>query len=216
MGYARVTLLNVLQIIKEYFPNLSELKMLELGNQYIDRNECSDIFQSFSYTSSSIFSADFFKAIGFSVVSTDYNHQDNTYYCDLKIPSNDTQLLNTFSLITDLGTLEHVGQDEPNEQLLLHQYNALKNFHEFGKENCIYYHILPLKGYWYKHGACDYTIEFWIDFCKLCKYTLLQTEIVNYRPDLQIGITYKKTEHSIFPSFDEFLKLNGIRSTFYD
>lgn len=217
MGYARITLLYILDLIKKYFTNLSDLKMLELGNQYIDLNTCTDIFQQYSYSPDSNLSFDFFKSIGYYIISIDYNHQDNTYFCDLKVPSKDLQLINQFSLITDLGTLEHIGQDESYEQLLYFQYIALHNLHQFGKENCIYYHILPLKGHWYKHGACDYTEGFWIDFCKLCNYTLLENpNIVNYTSDLLLSISYQKTSSSIFPSYDKFIQLKGLRSTFFD
>ncbi len=217
MGFAKETLENLLSILKLHFTSFNSIKMLELGNQFVDNSECTDIFNAFSYNSTSKLSKDFFDFISISCISIDNNNEDNTYFCDLRSISQDLNLINNFDIITNLGTLEHIGQYESPDLLLQYQYNALQNIHSFGKVGCIYYHVVPLKGYWYKHGACDYTDEFWSRFCNLCSYTIInELYTISYRPDLLLGITYQKTEQSTFPSFDEFYKLPGLRSTYFD
>lgn len=217
MGYHTLTLQILMDMIKDNFSSFNDIHMLELGNQFFELNEIGPFLQTFQYNSTSKLSKHFFDALNINCISIDINKEDDTYYCNLKENSNDSTLLNNFNLITDLGTLEHVGQYEPPEDLLMSQYTALKNIHNFGKLGCIYYHIVPLKGHWYKHGACDYTPDFWTQLCLLAKYDIVNSPFeVKYRPDILLGIIYKKTEKSSFPSFEQFCKLPGLRSTAND
>jgi hypothetical protein len=217
MGFSQETLETLLLILKSQFTSFNDIKMLELGNQYAEHSDCAAVFNTYSYIPSSILSKNFFTFLSINCISIDINNEDNSYFCDLRNISEDPKLLNNFDIITNLGTLEHIGQYESPDLLLQYQYVALKNIHSFGKEGCIYYHVVPLKGYWYKHGACDYTPEFWTSFCTLCSYTILnEPYTISYRPDLLLGIVFKKTQTSIFPSFEEFSKLPGLRSTYFD
>jgi hypothetical protein len=217
MGYNTVLLEEVLRIAKLYFNSFDDIQMLELGDQQFHLPEIMHLFSTYNYSPPNNTSKSFFDHINIKYFCIDYNGHTNTHYCDLKESSEDTSLIDSFNFITDIGTLEHVGENEQVENLLHYQYMALKNLHLFGKVGCLYYHALPMFGNWHKHGVCDYNATFWKDFCKLCNYTIIKEPFeLGESPYILICIEYKKEETSVFPTFEQFCTLTGLRSTAND
>lgn len=217
MGYNKIILQEVLQVAETYFTSLSEVNMLELGNQHYCIEDVSPILSTYKFNPPNHVAKYFFDFLTMKCVSIDNNGEDNTYFCNLKQISEDDALLNSFNLVTDVGTLEHIGQDETPENLLVNQYTALKNLHIFGTNGCIYYHSVPMVGNWYKHGACDYDATFWKEFCQLCNYTIIKEPFeICQHPNILICVIYKKEETSVFPTFEQFSSLPGLRSTAND
>jgi hypothetical protein len=217
MGYTRLILEEILFLTEKYYQSFNQIKMLECGNQHYLIEDVSAILLKYKFNCQTHIAKHFFDYLNIKCVSIDFNGEDNTYYCNLKQVSEDNALVNSFNLVTDAGTLEHIGQDEDTMNLLYNQYTALKNLHLFGMDGCIYYHALPKVGNWYKHGACDYDAGFWKNFCELCNYKILKEPFdISEYPRILICIVYRKDKESSFPSFEQFSTLQGLRSTAND
>jgi len=233
MGYSKKTLQNLLNVLKaiQETRSLNGLKMLELGNQFYFEeqtsewagyNKCVPInYSDFGFNNTSHIIKYFFEHLGIIHTSIDYNGLDGALKCDLRDDLYEI-LKSKFDIITNLGTTEHVGEDLTNDDdLYFNQYQCFKNLHNLGNIGCIYYHVLPLTKNWYKHGACDYSFNFFNVLINKCPYqNIFEPFLEDYRVkysnsmnENSICLCYMKVSDEPFISFEEFKCIEGIRST---
>ena len=214
MGYENATLEKVLTVTNKIFSGFNGVKMFELGNQEVYNIEKAyPLFKSMRYIPQSPIAKYFFQHLGFTHVSVDYNGLDGAFQYDVRSDIS-SKFTERFDVLTNLGFTEHVGEKDDFKKLLHAQYAVFKNLHELGNETALYYHCVPLTNNWYKHGVCDYSLEFFKTFADICKYEVILGPFVeDYHPEKQASIFFRKTAESRFPSFEEFCKIDGLRST---
>lgn len=220
MGYVSITLSKILEFLEKHFGKFKGLRMLELGDQKVwDYSQNFPLFLKYKYETSSPYTKKFFEHLGFLHTSIDYSGLNGSIKIDLR--DNLPKKINLkFDVVTNLGTTEHVGEDDSHENIILNQYKVFKNLHEVGDIGCVYYHVVPLTKNWHKHGACDYSKEFFNELCKKCGYKILVPVFEEkYRKEknrILISMIYEKTKNNNFLSLEEFSKIKGIRTTFFD
>lgn len=161
------------------------LRMAELGNQKMR----SDVLGH------SIAAKKFFTAMGIDHTSIDINGKDGALPIDLREPITRKDLLGTFDLVTNFGTIEHVSR----------QYPAWKNVHELAKSGGLFLHLVPEAGSWPGHCEFRYDERFFPALAKLCAYDVLR----HYRHEIDpahrfVAAVLRKTA-SAFPLETEFL-----------
>ena len=188
--------------------------MFELGNQEIYGMEKAIGFLStFGYKPSSTIVKYFFEFLGINHTSVDYNGLDGAHKLDVRQDISN-HFPTKFDVLTNLGFTEHVGENSAWSTLIAGQYAVFKNLHELGNENAIYYHCVPLTRNWYKHGVCDYSLEFFSELAAVCGYMILKGPFIeDYHVEKQASVFFQKTPTSTFPSFERFSQLPGLRST---
>lgn len=102
-----------------------------------------------------------------------------------------------FDIITNFGTLEHVGNF----------YIGFYNVHTLCKIGGLMFHVLPKTGHWPKHGNFYVTVEFFENLAKLCNYEILtnfeeKTKVGGNRSN-QIYCVYRKLPSSKFTLTEE-------------
>jgi hypothetical protein len=85
------------------------------------------------------------RACGFSYRALDIFEAENTTLFDLNFQEPGPELRESFDLVTNFGTTEHV----------LNQYLSMKTVHELARPGGLIYHDLPLAGY-HNHGYFSY------------------------------------------------------------
>jgi hypothetical protein len=99
----------------------------------------------------------YFESIGIEHVSIDWNGQDGALPYDLQQP---LPLDRTFDVVTDIGCIEHVEQQEP----------VWRNVHNFSHGYMV--HILPLVNTWKGHGLYKYEMEFLRTLAQVNQYVI--------------------------------------------
>lgn len=120
---------------KELFEPLPGKTMLELGNK-----------------KTNIVWKNYFTELGYEHTSVDWNGQDGALKLDLREPLN----LGTFDIITNIGTTEHVSEQEP----------AWRNIIEAMHLNSLFITTTPFSG-WKHHGMWHPTKEFYESLAEL-------------------------------------------------
>lgn len=113
--------------------------MLELGNKFNGQ-----INRSYK---------DFFESHGIKHTSVDWNGKDGALKLDLRKPIN----LGTFDMVTNIGTTEHVSEQEP----------VWRNICEALAVGSILCSITPTPGHWCWHGEHYPSDEFYRALCRL-------------------------------------------------
>lgn len=103
---------------------------------------------------------------GADAICIDRNGRDNALPLDLSEPVY-RQLHGRFDLVTDFGTLEHVVAD---------QQQAFRNVHELTKPGGVMVHCLPDPETKPRHGVWAYTVEWFQELAKRCRYDVLHCE----------------------------------------
>jgi hypothetical protein len=206
-------------------------KMLELGNQVINPELADRIDKEMGiilprtpgpdrYIPGRILAIgkSYYTALGYNHTSIDTNGYDGSLPLDLT--KCHPQLNDTFFIVTDHGTIEHI----PG---IHQQYLLFKNLYEWGAEGCVYGHCVPMGhaehnqilGYlWPRHGFFGYSSDFWNAFIDACKYKISKVDTV---PNMATGTkhlhysaaAYIKTKDSIFLDFDKFSQLYDLYVT---
>jgi len=228
-GYRAESLDIVLKAIKSEFNfTFQGLKMLEFGNQHFHGYESTNkilldlIFQKYGYeyhhqNSSAKY---FFLNLGFHHTSIDYNGLDGALALDARADLTE-HLIEKYDVITNIGFSEHIGERDFEEELLSHQYAIFKNFHNLGKEGSLYIHVNPYRANWFRHGICDYSLDFFRTLVDLNNYSLkflfLSDELVGYfGGGLQVVSVYQKPHTDPFITFEKFQALPGLTSIYGD
>jgi|TARA_B110000881_G_scaffold127095_1_gene111628 hypothetical protein len=163
MGY-RTSYLNWMnEHIAPTFPNVSGLKMLELGNQVIKPDKRIPETTGKAY----------YTRLGYEHTSVDLNGLDGALVKDLSNLEHFTEFQNYFDVITNAGTIEHV---EPYES----QHTAFLNVHNSLKTGGIAIHIGPELGTT-KPGHCQYyyDLPFWDNITEHSDYDFLGTCVLS-------------------------------------
>lgn len=220
MGYERETLEALVRVLKNEVIDLSGVLMIELGNQevYGNYHKVEQLYAEHGYVHrmERRIVKPFFEHLGLRCTQIDYNGKDGALPYDVR--KDVTPLLPTkFRVLTNIGFTEHVGEGESEANLLLNQYGVFKNLHDLGEVGAIYYHCVPLTRFWYRHGVCDYALEFFSGLCAFNRYSILKGPYEEtYHPETQVAVFYKKTSDAPFMTFEQFSCLPGLRSTARD
>jgi len=220
MGYERELLESLLAVLKTGIGDLSGVPMLEFGNQevYGHYDKVERLYAEYGYTHCSPRRVvkPFFEHLGLRCTQIDYNGRDGALALDVR-KDIAACLPQTYKVITNIGFSEHVGEGEVESSLLRNQYGAFKNFHDVGAVGAVYFHCVPLARNWYKHGVCDYTLDFFSQLCAANEYSIVKGPYIEaYHPELQSAVAYKKVKDVPFISFEQFSALPGLRSTARD
>jgi hypothetical protein len=169
--------------LDNHFPDFGGKKMLELGNQHIKKS----VFETISIKERT--AKAYFQRIGFKHTSFDINGQDGAKVVDLsKI---DKKYVNNFSIITNMGTTEHV---EP----LKRQYECFNNIHNWCEKDGIMLHVVPEVGGFKNHCQLYYTMKFFEDLSDFNGYEILELEKFTKANGILIMACVKKTEDNKF------------------
>ena len=136
---------------------------------------------------------DFYLLNGAKLVATiDIHGKDSAIPIDLNEPIKIFH--NTFDVVTDYGTLEHV----------TNQYQAFKNTHEITKIGGIMIHVLPLIDNWAGHCRWYYNINFANKLAELCAYEKIELLETTHRGKQNfLAFAFKKTKLD-FISLEDF------------
>jgi hypothetical protein len=107
--------------------------------------------------------ADVFEQCGFLHTSIDISpYGKNVILFDLNVDTVPSSLRETFDLVTNFGTTEHI----------LNQYNCFATVHDFTKLNGLMYHDLPMGGYFF-HGYFSCTPMLFFHLANANDYEIL-------------------------------------------
>lgn len=182
----------ILKTIRDNNIALNKCRMIELGNQLLRP----------SYKPAKLH----FQSLGVDHVSVDLNGKNGALKLDLQQEINDISLINTFDILTNFGTTEHIKQ----------QYTCWLNIHNLVKQRGIFIHTVPRVGHWRKHGYHKYNLEFFQRLADNCGYKLIENFIRkgDSKKDLISCSMIKKEENkfissSIFNGLFNFLEERG-------
>ena len=174
MGYAPHNIHFTEKNIRKVFPDPTGLKLLELGDQEIIK--LADFQYSFPNQGElkhSAWSKHYFENKGYDHTSVDLKGLRGSEIRDLRNPEEFLDWHDTFDILTNSGTTEHV---EPRDS----QYEWFKIIHDVVKVGGIFIHILPdaeqlmRYGYWKNHCNIYYTEAFFEQLSIECGYKIIQ------------------------------------------
>jgi len=148
--------------VDKVYKDVTNLKMLELGNQIIRDNVVN--FKT---------GKEYFSNLGYEHISIDLNGLDESLIKDISKEEDFYEFFGYFDVITNCGTLEHV---EPFEA----QYTGFLNIHNSLKVGGLSTHIAPDIEF-SKKGHCQYyyDLNFWNTIVENSDYEFLGTTIIN-------------------------------------
>lgn len=161
-------------------------RMLELGNKRTKNK--SGVFDTYK---------DYFTAQGIDHTSIDWNGEDGALKLDLRKPID----LEPFDMITNLGTTEHVSEQEP----------VWRNIHNLLKVGGVFVNLTPMKGDWWWHGEWYPQPEFFEQFAELNGYRIDHLAIGREHPYRNIDVRMTKLEHKTFVMPDPDTLYNNIQ-----
>jgi len=150
MGINKESLDFIINTIENCDVLLNNCRMVELGNQ---------VLKGIGGTAK-----DYFESIGVDHVSIDTNGKNGALPLDLQQEIKDKSLINTFDVLTNFGTTEHVKS----------QYICWLNIHNLVKQNGIFIHLVPRTGHWRSHGDHKYSLEVFEKLVNSCGYEILE------------------------------------------
>jgi len=151
----------IYECLKGNFEDFSGVKMVELGNQHIRDSLLSKLKWSKKAAKT------YFKHLGFKHVSIDINGKDGALPVDLSKKINNDEMINSFDVLTNSGTTEHV---LPFKK----QYQCFKNLHDIVKPGGIFIHLLPEVGSFVNHAKVYYTVEFFEKLAEMNDYEIIK------------------------------------------
>ncbi len=174
------------------------LKMVELGNQLIGGHKRAKRLKSLIPTTKI-----FFECLGFDHTSIDINGKDGALPIDLTKPITDESLIGQFDIVTNVGTSEHV----------LDQEVCFENIDKLCKDGGIIINISPYGEDWEDHAPFWYDESHFIALALKYRYSylsdmcLLQQRWRRERWHYNICVTFRKGEEK---QFDQELSYMGI------
>jgi hypothetical protein len=161
--------------------SLVNLKMCELGNQFwLNGQAAKEIFE----------------LMGVQHVSMDINGQNGALPIDLRYPVPD-EFVGKFDVVTDFGCSEHV--DNP--------YEVNRNIYRMAKIGGLIIQAVPYSGTWAGHCLYRYRLDAFTKLAEACKNRL---QICNTHSDNLLWVVMMKTKDNMFPTVEEFDKLDII------
>jgi len=200
------------------------LKMLELGDQCIWKNK-EKVWKFFIGDSNIECNSDnviickkFFSKLGFDHTSYDINNKNGAE--KVNISSLIQNIDKKYDIITDYGTVEHVGQYCSDLTLFENpQYNCFKNIHNLLKINGIVVHCIPAPNNWPKHGLFEYSLDFFKNLAIKNNYKILDLKYVNNYTDNKKDKRWlcfsvlQKQDNSEFITLENFKNIKGLINT---
>jgi hypothetical protein len=232
MGIGLSDLEKLLTVVKKYKTTPLELSLVELGEQelkilddelqhqllihFLKGNPRKWSYHAKPRTNRiGLFSKDYFNTVFSSVVTIDLKaHCPQTKQVDLGLALDEQGLSDTFDLLTNFGTTEHVGQyldNSPNPQ-----YIAFRNIHKLVKTNGLMFHNVPFSKRANKvqnHGAFNYDLTFFEELSNKCKYEVVYNELQLRGKLIHINCCLIKQDENDFITEKEFNKIKGIFTT---
>ena len=153
--------------IEEAFGDARNLRMLELGDQVINDRSINEKTGKAYFTNR-----------GFEHVSVDIKRHHDELILDLRKPEQFEDLVDSWDVITNSGTTEHV---EPVET----QYECFQIIHDCLKVGGIAVHLNPdaeardNSGIWKDHCRIYYSKSFYEMLARECEYELLANTVIN-------------------------------------
>lgn len=161
------------------------LRMAELGNQSL-RKDVLGV---------QVPAKKFFTAMGVAHTSIDINGKDGALAIDLRVPITRPDLVESFDVVTNFGTLEHVDR----------QYPAWLNTHRLAKTGGLFLHLLPFVGTWPGHCDIRYGDGFVPALAKLCAYDVLKLYRHEVNADHKFVAAVLRKTGAAFPAEAEFV-----------
>lgn len=186
-----------------------KIKMIDWGNSYIRNSSIKWITENmydiseagFTLVNNSLISAEYWKSVGHEYTSVDLNGKEGALQLDMRLPIRDNDehnLIDSFDLLTDSGTSEHVSE----------QYQNWKNQYEVLKEGGYFVHILPKEGYWGTHCEFKYNLEFFEQLAKANDYEMIESfEQLDSDIRCDICCVMRKTSSKGFMTKEQFDEL---------
>ncbi len=170
--------------------SLSELsgkRLCELGNLFV-RPDVNVFLESKGLPTFAV-AKELFTYFGIDDVSIDLNGKNGALKIDLGKPITDKSLLNSFDLLINGGTTEHVYD----------QYECWNNVHNLCKVEAIVVSLGPLEGNWRGHSPWHCSLEFFKKLADECNYDTIENRIGNFKGkgfDCYYVVTRKKDDAS--------------------
>lgn len=154
--------------------------VLELGSQDIvcaeRQDDLQDLLQSFGvpFADVGVLAArgpakTLYERLGFAYASVDSDGRQGALPLDLNVDSAPAHWQQSFDLVTNFGTSEHVAN----------QANCFKFVHDAARDGAFIIHELPFQG-WINHGFFNYQPVFFLDLASTNGYELVGVWVNNY------------------------------------
>lgn len=181
----------ILNFITDNNVEINDKRICLYGNLYLSRGT-REIRQRLNTKLASTYLLD----LGASeVIMLDINAQDGALPVNLARPIKDSNLLDSFDLLLDGGTTEHVEN----------QRNCFKNAFNLCKSGALMVHMVPVEGHWqwgiHRHGLYRYSKEYFIELARRCNYEIIDICISDWvsrrmkdRRDLVFACLRKREE----------------------
>jgi hypothetical protein len=185
-------------------------RMLELGNQ--------QMYCHVGITEASPAKI-WFEGKGVNHTSIDLNGQMGALALDLSKSLNREEWKNSFDVVTDFGTSEHVGDEfkKNNRHDLESLYQCRANCHAWCRPGGLMLFNNPKTGHWPLHGYHFFTISHYEKLAIACNYRVAQLwehpTLGNFIDGWQTYAVLVKQNDSPFLSMDEYIEL--CRGTVY-
>jgi hypothetical protein len=198
-----------LQFIEQHV-DVSSKRICIYGNLYLKRG--TDEIQI--KLGSKLASTYFMHCGASEITMLDINKKDGALPIDLDKPIDNIDLLESFDVLIDGGTSEHVKN----------QYSCFWNAFNLCKPGALMLHMIPAKGHWINHGRWGYPLHFFKELARYSGYTIIEmyqdnyvSKLVEKKHDL-VFTCLKKELHSVFVSqkiFEEkLLPILEVRSRY--
>lgn len=170
-------------------------RVIELGEQYINIDQFNQHKEE-----NPLLSPGFYQ--GIQTISIDIEPKYHALNLDLSKNISTKERPEPGDVVTDFGTLEHVGS----------LYWGLKNTFNLLKVGGYGMHVNPLSGGYVKnHGFHYFTEDFWRAFCGAAKLDIKMIDVKaayhNIETGNEIYCVYQKTKESKFPTKKQFDKI---------
>jgi hypothetical protein len=218
---------------------LAPLAMLELGNQEIhdyQRTQPYPIFDHFGFnvlgildqsehtlSSQTAEHPDYFSTRPFfhhmgilDYTSIDYNGDLGAIKADVRHDIGEVLSHRQFDIVTNTGFSEHVGEYDTEANLAKNQYAVFKNLHDAGKAGAVYFHDVPFKTSFHRHGMAHYDASFFRALIERNGYRQCSLFVTDYSDDHTVVVvaTYQKLNNDAFMTFEAFAALPGMYSRY--
>lgn len=199
MGLNLYTLNMLLDAVNaESLNDLSGKRLCELGNLLV-RSDVNGFLKSKGLPSFKTVKQ-LFTYFGIDDVSLDINGKNGALKTNLGKPIIDKSLLNSFDLLLNGGTAEHVRN----------QYECWNNVYNLCRVEAIIVSIGPLEGNWPGHSPWHYTSAFFKELAYECNYNMIENKIVNFKKQEGFDCCYvamRKTDNAGFVSREQFVEM---------
>jgi hypothetical protein len=157
MAYRKITIDYINKMIADNGFEFKNLKMCELGNQFI-----KDDYVPFKIAK------DYYESLGVKHTSIDWNGRNGAIPLDF----NKAIDIGQFDVITNVGFIEHVKDEE--------QCN--ENIHNLAMSGGIIIHVAPMVENYVSHNCYRrYDKKWFLDLAKKRNYTIIDIGIINPR-----------------------------------